>query len=622
MTNKELAAAWKAAGFKATPVTPSTRSFLIKKLNDSVVVGGSGSKVTVAKWLEREIEARSRAEIKAMLRKAGVDVEDFKMPGELEEALRREYSMNPRDAIWAAWKPKSKKKKSTRFDEDRFEEVSGAKALALAASRSRRQRYVASRKRVIERARARERRGGDKAIMANWASQDALTSEFSGIIPKPSKEAIAAKNEVIAAGKAAVKSDEAMAAATAKSAAEITRMLKKSSKPASSSHFLTKQAKQAGKSYTPLFTEDKKLCSPIRHLDGSGMEKDDQGRFWCMVDQGESSSLWNAPFPEVGVLKPELSKAYVSKHPGTSVHPDLTKWAKMPEDFSGDSTASSTTGTWAPGQPFVTSSIDAEGNVVFTTVDTAKGPSANPNKNMGKFPDEVPVYVSTSFTLPGAAGSGPFACKPDTPMVYKNGRYFCAIDDTGRELNDRFAKYPKSMDDARDRYFTTTGPSLLAGEEGEEDEVTWRWAAMPKGWSPAIPGQAQTHLAKQMVMHDQEDGETRLANEATISPGSSFRYGKSFLDDTNWARRDAAAAKMAYVEKEIGGRTVPVYCRPDVDPSESWGDWADRMATGGLLVDRRGCMPAGQPFNSNADLEAGGISLKKKLSGTVKYPAQ
>ena len=83
MTNRELLVAWKEAGYKARPVTASTRDFMIEKLNESVVEGGGGSKTTVAKWLEREIEARSRAEIKAMLRRAGVDVEDFKMPGEL-----------------------------------------------------------------------------------------------------------------------------------------------------------------------------------------------------------------------------------------------------------------------------------------------------------------------------------------------------------------------------------------------------------------------------------------------------------------------------------------------------------------------------------------------------------
>ena len=442
--------------------------------------------------------------------------------------------------------------------------MSGAKALALAASRSRRQRYVASRKRVIERARARERRGGDKAIMANWASQDALTSDFSGIIPKPSPEAIAAKNEAIAEGKAAVAADEAIAAATAKSDAEIRRMLKKSGKPLSTSHLVTNKASQAGKTYTPLFTDDGKLCSPIRHMDGSGMQKDAQGRYWCAVDQGESGSLWNDPFPEVGVLKPELSEAYIKTHPGTYVHPDLTKWALMPDGFSGDSTASSFTGTWAPGQPRVVQTIDDKGYVLFTRSDAAPVTATNPNKGVGKFPDEVPVYVSTSFSLPGAVGSGPFGCKADTPMVYKNGRYYCAIDDTGGELNDYFVKYPRGAPaDARDRYFTTQNPT-----EDDAPEPEWRWASMPKGWTPATPGQSQSHLAKQMEMHLQEDGVERLANKSTTNPGSSFRYGKSYLDDTNWARRDAAAAKLPYVEKRIGGRDVKVYCRPDVDPSE------------------------------------------------------
>ena len=40
------------------------------------------------------------------------------------------------------------------------------------------------------------------------------------------------------------------------------------------------------------------------------------------------------------------------------------------------------------------------------------------------------------------------------------------------------------------------------------------------------------------------------------------------------------------------------------------------------FIDRRGCMPAGQPFNSNADLKAGNLSLGEKIDGAVKFPTK
>jgi hypothetical protein len=563
-----------------------------------------------------------------LLQRYGVNTTELETTYDLRQAVMQQYHKDPRDAVWDVWKPKmgiGANGRQQQYDQSRFDVVDGEQALYMAASATRRARYVQARNTVISRSRSSAH--SDAAIMANWNKLDTLVSDMggkgrSGIIPKATASETLRKNVEIAEQKK-----------------EVVELNEKAAKPKSDG--ITKQAEvftwddadaDLGK-FTPLFDAAKQLCSPNVEpvkVDASWLGAG--GKYVCVVDSGESGYLNNAPFnlsaKKGNMLNAELTGALNKSGKGLFYrHPQFTYWHEMPEGW-GPTTMLGSTSYSIKGQP---RAHVANGSRTIVTTSTSGSGFDNTNA--------IPVLprnvrVSRSYAFPGAAGdaSQPVVCSSDGALVYvpagnempftaekaTENMYFCRMadpesfagtDDEGGKFagNDPFAKYPAGPDEGGG-----VPLSFVAKLTDSNGEIVTqhKYYAMPSGWSLSDPLHMQEDLSKLVTWAELEDGKAYLAQRAFIDNRSSYRYGKIAE-----GRQQEQLDKMFKVSTTIPGTTEPYLFACIPEGSKGYNMNKSRVSL------TNGCNVGGHPWNSNAALTAMGSGAGQYVTGTIIDPS-